>query len=280
MRCRLTLPSRATCLVVASAVGAQVMLTAAPSFAADREVSTAPPLLASAAAAIARARIDPPVDDCTRELAAAKSRRGNGRAMTTVGVVASLYGYVALTSSIGRRCPPASACTTTRDRNVGFGLLAGGLTLAGVGHVKSHDADTDVAALVAQAPCVDARAAALAIADTRRSLSVTPSASPGTAAQASTSAPAAWSRVVDDAKARRSSGYKQLAIGLVTMFVGQQLVLRSTHDGGGVLIGALASTVGLTTAITGHLKARDAGHDLDALTARGPSPPVNPAALR
>jgi hypothetical protein len=203
-------------------------------------------------------------DDCAQQLAAAKTRRTHGRAMATVGVVGALYGYVAWTFANDGSCGRIG-CSST-DRNIGVGGVVGGVTLAGFGFEKSHHGDEDARGLVVQDACIQAKATTLAIADAQRSPGASPS--PGMVAS---QPDAAWARVVADAKARRSVGHKMLGAGLVALFVGNQVILHSSNSGQ-ALLGATTSMVGLTAAISGHLKARDAGRDLDALTARGPSP--------
>jgi hypothetical protein len=92
-------------------------------------------------------------DDCAHQLAAAKLRRTHGRVMTTAGLVGSLYGFVALSTTIGGHCAQVGNCSSSA-RNIGLGAVIGGLTLAGFGFEKAHhgDAGRELAALTARGP--------------------------------------------------------------------------------------------------------------------------------
>ena len=263
--------SRVARAAVACVVAAVFMAAASPAAAAPQEVVADPPsLLVYSAAAAAQAKVDLPTDDCVRQLKSAESRRTKGRLMTTVGVGAAFYGYGTL--AIGNICAQEGRCND-HLRYAGAALLAGGVTLTALGIEKTHHAGADVKTLVVQPACV-ARAAA------SRPAVGTPPASIPPAAPTLTPPPeaagaTAWTQALASAKARRSAGHKQLAIGIVAVVIGEGVARSASPSAAGagqLLLGSSLSTIGFTTAILGQIKAHDAGAIVDALTARGPAP--------
>ena len=91
-----------------------------------------------------------------------------------------------------------------------------------------------------------------------------------------------WQQEIAAAKARRSAGRKQTALGYGLAIVGDLILVAPYHSScsyayscststGPRLIGLPVIAVGLTTAIFGRIKAHDADGEVNALMTRGPS---------
>jgi hypothetical protein len=93
---------------------------------------------------------------------------------------------------------------------------------------------------------------------------------------------AAWQKEVAAAKARRSAGRKQAALGYGLAIVGDLILLTPSHNicpntyscsasTGPRLVGLPVIGLGLTAAILGNIKAHDADGEVNALIVRGPN---------